>query len=69
MGLSNNTPIVIGVGDVVNRSRKVEDAIEPLELILQAIQGAIQDAGLEVDATARLQSDIDSIDVVRTYAT
>ncbi|KAK5116521.1 hypothetical protein LTR85_009146 [Meristemomyces frigidus] len=61
------TPIVVGVGDVVNRSKKVEDAIEPLQLKLQAIQKALQDVGLEASATAALQSEIDSLDVVRTW--
>ncbi|KAK4541676.1 hypothetical protein LTR36_007820 [Oleoguttula mirabilis] len=61
------TPVVIGVGDVVNRSKKIENAIEPLQLMLQAIQKALQDAGLESAATAALQSEIDSIDVVKTW--
>ena len=63
----DNTPIVIGVGDVVNRSRKVDDAIEPLQLMLQAIDKALQDVCLGPSATAALQSDIDSLDVVRTW--
>lgn len=61
------TPIVVGVGDVVNRSRKVEDAIEPLQLMLQAIQKAVQDTGLSASSAVNLQSEIDSIDVVRTW--
>lgn len=61
------TPIVIGVGDVVNRSKKIENAIEPLQLILQAIQKALQDVRLPSSATAALKSEIDSLDVVRTW--
>ena len=67
MAPPGTTPIVIGVGDVVNRSRKIEDAIEPLQLMLQAIRNALQDTGLEPTATAALQSEIDSLDVVKTW--
>jgi hypothetical protein len=61
------TPVVVGVGDVVNRSKKVEDAIEPLELIVQAIQEALRDTGLSESSASTLQSDIDSLDVIRTW--
>ncbi|KAF2084822.1 hypothetical protein K490DRAFT_75612 [Saccharata proteae CBS 121410] len=59
------TPIIIGVGDIKNRSQKVEDAIEPLHLMLRAIEQALNDT----DASSKhdLQSQIDSIDVVRTW--
>ncbi|KAI5358138.1 Putative thiolase-like protein type 1, additional [Septoria linicola] len=61
------TPVIIGVGDVVNRSKKVEDAIEPLQLMIQAIQKAIQDTGLAASALSDLQSSIDSVSVVKTW--
>lgn len=64
---SKKTPVVIGVGDIVNRSKKVEDAIEPLQLMLQAIQEAMKDTGLDDSALASLQSSIDSIDVTRSW--
>lgn len=67
MDESRKTPVIIGVGDIVNRSKKVEDAIEPLQLIVQAIQKAIQDTGLTASAAASLQSEIDSLDVVRPW--
>lgn len=60
-------PIVIGVADVVNRSLKVEDAREPLDLIVSAIQDALEDAGLHGSKTDTLRSSIDSIDVVQTW--
>lgn len=63
----SSQPIVIGVGDIVNRSTKVEDAREPLELMVSAIREALKDAGLNSSQTERLQSTIDSIDVVRTW--
>ena len=67
MSLSRQTPVVVGVGDVVNRSRKVEDAIEPLELIIRAVREAIRDTGLPDSAASTLQSQIDSLDVVRSW--
>lgn len=60
-------PIIIGVGDVVNRSLELEDALEPMELMLQAIQFAIKDTNLKPSAARELQSRIDSIDVVATW--
>lgn len=59
------TPIIIGVGDIRNASTKVEDAREPADLMLDAIQQALQDTG--VGSTTSLKSQIDSIDVVRTW--
>lgn len=67
MASPNRTPIVIGVGDIVNRSKKVEDAIEPLQLMLQAIQKAILDTGLESSAATALQAEIDSLDVIKSW--
>ena len=64
---SRRTPIIVGVGDIANRSRKVEDAIEPLVLIIQAIQEALKDTGLSDSSVSKLQSDIDSLDVVRSW--
>lgn len=61
------TPIVVGVADIVNRSKKVEDAVEPLELILQAIRGAIKDTGLSDSAASTLQSKVDSLDVIKSW--
>ncbi|OCK74214.1 hypothetical protein K432DRAFT_311184 [Lepidopterella palustris CBS 459.81] len=61
------TPIVVGVGDIKNRSQKLEDALEPMQLMLQAIQRAIKDTTLSDTTAAKLQSEIDSIDVVATW--
>ncbi|KAL1961836.1 hypothetical protein VTN77DRAFT_1005 [Rasamsonia byssochlamydoides] len=61
------TPVIIGVGDVKNRSTKVEDAVEPAQLMLEAIHQAIQDTHLNSLQQQQLQSQIDSIDVVRTW--
>ena len=58
-------PVIVGVGDIKNRSTKVEDAREPAQLMLDAIQSALEDTGLQ--DTACLREHIDSIDVVRTW--
>src|SRR5271154_834240 len=67
MAIEKATPVVIGVGDVKNKSLDVEDSTEPMQLMLQAILLAIKDTGLPLSATGRLQSDIDSLDVVGSW--
>jgi acetyl-CoA acetyltransferase len=58
-------PIIIGVGDIKDRSTSVQDAKEPATLIHEAILAAIQDAGAP-DAS-KLQTVIDSVDIVKTW--
>ncbi|KIW24683.1 uncharacterized protein PV07_10385 [Cladophialophora immunda] len=65
--MSPQIPIVVGVGDFVNRSTSVADAQEPLTLILNSINIALDDTGLPQDKKQQLQAAIDSIDVVRTW--
>lgn len=65
--VSASTPVVVGVGDVKNSSTKLEDAIEPLDLMHQAITAAIQDTSLSPSTAAKLQSAIDSIDIVANW--
>ncbi|KIY00507.1 uncharacterized protein Z520_04192 [Fonsecaea multimorphosa CBS 102226] len=65
--MSPQIPIVVGVGDFVNRSTSVADAQEPLTLILNAINIALEDTGLPQDKKQQFQAAIDSIDVVRTW--
>lgn len=65
--MTHSVPIVVGVGDIVNRSLKLEDALEPSELILEAIRNALTDAGLAKAEQSKLQASIDSIAVVRTW--
>src|SRR6266536_145487 len=60
-------PIVVGVGDIKNHSQDVEDAIEPLELMLQATFEALKDTNLSSSASVKLQSKIDSVGVVNTW--
>lgn len=54
-------PIIIGVGEVKNPSRRKEDAIEPLDLMLSSIQNAAQDA---VAKPTDLISQINGVSVV-----
>lgn len=60
-----NTPVIIGVADIKNRSTHISAAKEPATLMLEAIQAALSDAS--ASSTAQLQDAIDSIDVVRTW--
>lgn len=66
--MSTFVPVVIGVGDVVNRSLRLEDAKEPADLISQAVRNALHDTGLtESTSTSSLVKNIDSLSVVRTW--
>ena len=65
--MQRSTPIVVGVADIKNRSLKFEDAVEPMQLMLQAIRQAIEDTQLSSEVAQKLQLQIDSIDVVRTW--
>ncbi|TVY35547.1 hypothetical protein LSUB1_G005578 [Lachnellula subtilissima] len=67
MAVGTSVPIVVGVGDIKNRSQKVEDAIEPMQLMLQATLKAINDTGLSEPKAKMLQSTIDSVSVVATW--
>jgi acetyl-CoA acetyltransferase len=58
-------PVIIGVGDIKNRSTAVADAKEPATLMLEAIQIALNDASSS--STLDLKALIDSIDVVKTW--
>ncbi|KAG9188271.1 hypothetical protein G6011_02194 [Alternaria panax] len=61
----SNTPVIIGVGDIKNRSTAIADAKEPATLMLEAIQKAISDTASF--SNTDLQSAIDSVDVVKTW--
>lgn len=54
-------PVIVGVADIKN---KTDDHKEPAILMLEAIQSALRDTGV---SASRLTSQIDSIDVVRTW--
>ena len=64
---NHGIPVVIGVGDIINRSHHVDDAVEPMHLMQQAIVGAVSDTLLPLHRARDLQASIDSIDVVASW--
>ena len=60
-------PVIVGVGDVKNRSQKIEDAIEPMRLMLQATINALKDTNITHSTEKNLQSSIDNVNVVATW--
>jgi hypothetical protein len=68
MALKAIVPVIIGVGDIKNKSLKVEDAVEPMQLMHQAILRALNDTGLSSEASHQVLSDIDSLNVVATWS-
>ena len=62
MVASTKTPVIIGVGEIKNPSRRKEDAIEPLDLMLSAINASAHDAA--GSRMAELLACVDSVSVV-----
>ena len=60
-------PIIVGVGELRNKSARVEDAIEPAQLMISAIRRAISDTGLTEASQKALVSKIDALRVVPTW--
>jgi acetyl-CoA C-acetyltransferase len=51
-------PVIVGVGEIVDRPKEISDGLEPLTLLEQALKRAEQDSG------GKLLGDIGSLDVV-----
>jgi len=51
-------PVIVGVGEIVDRPKEIEQGLEPLTLLEQALKRA------EADSGAKLLGDIGSLDVV-----
>ena len=51
-------PVIVGVGEIVDRPREITDGLEPLDLLEQALLRA------EADAGAKLLGEVQSLDVV-----
>src|SRR5438445_7935471 len=51
-------PVIVGVGEIVDRPKEITEGLEPLTLLEQALQRA------EADAGAKLLGDIGSLDIV-----
>lgn len=67
MDFASLVPVIVGVGEVKNKSLQVEDAVEPMQLMLQAITHALQDTELTRCKRKELRSRIDGIDVVASW--
>lgn len=46
MALDPRTPVIVGVGQVVQRADGIDDALEPLQLMVEAVRAAAADAKL-----------------------
>lgn len=68
MAPTHKVPVIIGVGDTTNRSTRIEDAKEPMQLMVEAIHAAIRDTGLSPARQTELQNHIDSVKVVSTWS-
>ncbi|TCU78920.1 acetyl-CoA C-acetyltransferase [Bradyrhizobium sp. R2.2-H] len=51
-------PVIVGIGEIVDRPKEITDGLEPLDLLEQALRRA------EADAGARLLGEVQSLDVV-----
>ena len=51
-------PVIVGVGEIVDRPKEITAGLEPLTLLEQSLQRA------EADAGAKLLAEIDSLDIV-----
>jgi len=60
-------PVLVGVGQIKHQTNALDDAIEPLKLISEAVQCAIRDTGLSQHTQDQLRSRIDSISVTPTW--
>lgn len=64
---NTKVPIIIGVGDVRNKSFNPDDAIEPAKLMVQAIRNAVADSGLNTSSQQKLLSSVDALRVIPTW--
>ena len=55
---SDRIPVIVGVGEIVDRPKEIAEGLEPLDLLEQALRRAEQDAG------AKLLGEVQSLDVV-----
>ena len=51
-------PVIVGVGEIVDRPKEITEGLEPLGLLVEALKRA------EADSGARLLDEIDSLDIV-----
>ncbi|MGX1170123.1 acetyl-CoA C-acetyltransferase [Bradyrhizobium sp. USDA 372] len=51
-------PVIVGIGEIVDRPKEITDGLEPLDLLEQALRRAEQDSG------AKLLGEVQSLDIV-----
>ena len=60
--LLDRTPVIVGVGEITQKTKDLQKSLEPLGLMESAIRAAIKDAGTSV------LSMIDSLDVIQEFS-
>ncbi|MBD2859597.1 acetyl-CoA acetyltransferase [Spongiibacter sp. KMU-158] len=56
-------PVIVGVGEVIDRPAQISDALEPVALMAQALRNAAEDAG-----NTALLEDADSLDLIGLFS-
>ncbi len=64
MSARDRIPVIVGVGQITNRSEDAADAREPIELAREALAAAATDTG----GSTSILSELDSIDVVNVVS-
>src|SRR4030081_1519523 len=54
----NRIPVIVGVGEIVDRPKEIVEGLEPLALLVEALKRAEQDSG------SKLLGEIQSLDIV-----
>jgi acetyl-CoA C-acetyltransferase len=54
----HRTPVIVGVGEIVDRPKEIAEGLEPLSLLVEALKRA------EADGGGRWLNDIESLDIV-----
>jgi len=55
---ADRIPVIVGVGEIVDRPKEITEGLEPLSLLVEALRRA------EADSGGRLLGEIDSLDIV-----
>ena len=46
--MNPKTPVIVGVGQILNRSKNLDDAVEPIQMMLEALSQAEKDSEAKV---------------------
>ncbi|KXS09235.1 acetyl-CoA acetyltransferase [Gonapodya prolifera JEL478] len=63
--LTDTAPVIIGIGEIRNKSKDTKNSLEPADLIAKAFTQALQDTG--ASSLEHVRKSIDSVDVVATW--